>query len=211
MVTPSSTTRLTSRTVLSTLSVHHSGGQWHWLVSHSTSSRLRAAAASSAVTRTTRVPERTVSTPTSNSGNVGFRHGAHEDPRLPIGNAVTNNPGKLDGLAFKCVRTDGALFVLGEQVGPEVVAIAYPAGSPVGAVDQDAKWLGLTTGWASHDLDQDARLGKFVGWDMVEMLGREARSLGKPALQPAWVEPLGGAWPGGDQRSGRVDIPVQLS
>src|SRR6266849_7824025 len=78
------------------------------------------------------------------------------------------------------------------------------------AVDQDAEWLGLTARWASHDLDENARLVELACWDMVEVLRRDASPLGKPARQPIRLQPLRHARAVGDQCSGRVDVPIQL-
>src|SRR6266568_1043947 len=78
------------------------------------------------------------------------------------------------------------------------------------AVDQDAEWLGLTPWWASHDFDQDAGFVELARWDVIEVLRRDAGPLGKPACQPSRVQPLGRARASVDQRSGRVDVPVQL-
>src|ERR1700694_3168042 len=80
----------------------------------------------------------------------------------------------------------------------------------MGTVYQEAEWPGLAARWASHDLYEDAWLVELARWDMVEVLGRDAGPLGKPALQPVRLQPLRRARAGGDQRSGRVDVPVQL-
>src|SRR2546421_3469915 len=156
------------------------------------------------------MPEQKVSTVASNSGDVVLAREAQEDPSVPIGHTGAWEGWKLRHPPFASVDANGTLLLLGEQEGPAVLTVAQLAGGAMGAVDQDAEWFGLATWWAAHDLNQHPRFLELVRWDELEVLGRDCGPLGKPALQPIRIEPLGRARASGDQPAGRVDVPVQL-
>src|SRR5438067_8215984 len=145
IVTSSSATSMTRKMVLSMSSAHHSGGQWCSPASHSAWTRLRAPAASWAVTRSVLLPERTVRTQTSNSGNVRLSSSADEDARLPVGDAETGGHRRLDNVAFTSVGANAALLFLRKHEGPAGLALTEPAGRAVRAVNQNAESRRLTT------------------------------------------------------------------
>jgi hypothetical protein len=78
------------------------------------------------------VPPRTVRMVTSNSGNFGLAGRVEDNAGLSIGNARATERGEGDYLAIAVVRANGALLLLGEEVGPKVVAVAQPACRAVG-------------------------------------------------------------------------------
>src|ERR1051326_5813967 len=105
------------------------------------------------------MPERTVRTVTSNSGNVVARsRGVGNDARLARPDSPTRHCWHLRHLAANAGCADGSLFLLREQVRPAGLAIAQLAREPVRAVDQDPEWARMVALRARHDLHHNGRL-----------------------------------------------------
>src|SRR6266487_1007307 len=85
------------------------------------------------------VPERTVSTVTSNSGKVVARSRRPNDGRFQLTDSGTGHGRRIGQLSANAIGTDRRLFLFGDEVCPASMSIAQLAREPVRAVDEDPK------------------------------------------------------------------------